>query len=50
MRSYPPAPDDEPRATPARDRWLRDYQTRVQAEDFWQVIRRHGMTSPVRER
>jgi hypothetical protein len=50
MRSYPPAPDDDPRATPARDRWLRDYQTRVQAEDFWQAIRQHGMTSPVRER
>jgi hypothetical protein len=50
MRSYPPAPDDEPRATPARDRWLRDYQTRVQAEDFWQAIRRHGMTSPARSR
>jgi hypothetical protein len=48
MRSYPPAPDDAPAATPARAAWLRDYQTRVQAEDYWQRIRRHGTSSPAR--
>jgi len=49
MRSYPHAPDDAPPATPARAAWLRDYQTRVQAEDFWQTIRRHGTASPARQ-
>jgi len=42
MHSYPPAPDDEPRATPAREAWLRDRQTRVQSDGYWQAIRRGG--------
>ena len=43
-----PRSDDAPPATPARAAWLRDYQTREQAEDFWQAIRRHGTASPAR--
>lgn len=45
MRSYPPAPDDEPVATPAREAWLRDRQTRVQDDGYWQAIRRHPIVS-----
>ncbi len=40
MRSYPPADDDQPTSSPAREAWLRDDQTRRQDEAFWRAIRR----------
>ena len=40
MRSYPPADDDQPETSPAREAWLRDDQTRRQDEAFWRAIRR----------
>ena len=40
MRSYPPADDDQPEASPAREAWLRDDQTREQDDAFWRAIRR----------
>ena len=40
MRSYPPAEDDLPEATPARDDWLRRWQWRRQDERYWSLIRR----------
>jgi len=40
MRAYPPADDDQPEASPAREAWLRDDQTREQDDAFWRAIRR----------
>lgn len=40
MRAYPPADDDQPETSPAREAWLRDDQTRRQDEAFWRAIRR----------
>jgi len=40
MRSYPPAEDDLPESTPARDEWLRRWQWRRQDEAYWSLIRR----------
>ena len=40
MRSYPPAEDDTPADSPARETWLRDRQTRRQDEAYWGAIRR----------
>ena len=40
MRSYPPADDDQPEASPAREAWLRDDQTREHTDAFWRAIRR----------
>ena len=40
MRSYPPADDDQPQASPVREAWLRDDQTRQQDESTWRAIRR----------
>ena len=42
MRSYPPAADDLPEATPARGAWLQDDQTREQDDGYWRAIRRWG--------
>lgn len=39
MRSYPPGPDDEPAASPARAAWIRDRQTRRQGDEYWRAIR-----------
>jgi hypothetical protein len=40
MRSYPPADDDQPEASPARADWLEEFQTRRQDESYWRAIRR----------
>ena len=40
MRSYPPAEDDGPADSPAREAWLRERQTRRQGEAYWGAIRR----------
>ena len=40
MRTYPPAGEDQPAATPAREAWLRHYQTRSQDDSVWRAIRR----------
>ena len=40
MRAYPPGDDDQPEASPAREAWLQNDQTREQDDAFWRAIRR----------
>ncbi|MEX2140725.1 MAG: FG-GAP-like repeat-containing protein [Pirellulales bacterium] len=45
MRNYPPSADDPPPDTTEYRRYLRDYQTRTQSDQFWRAVR-HPVKRP----